>query len=124
MTVDTRLFLGDICHSIELIHRFIDGMSLEAFLEREMTKSAVSQKLMVIGEAARQMPDHFKYTHPNVPWDKLRRLRNHLIHEYFGVDYQMVWKFVQSGLSPIQEHIRKIQETTPELRCTDEERQY
>lgn len=57
-----------------------------------MMRSAVAQKLAVIGEAAARLPDPFKRDHPEVPWPQIAAFRNVLVHAYFGIDWDEVWR--------------------------------
>jgi len=61
-------------------------------MQNELTKDAVIRNYEVIGEAANRLPEEFKAQLPNLEWQKIRGFRNRLAHEYFGIDYNLVWK--------------------------------
>lgn len=71
----------DILDSIELIERFIEGFSFEQFRKDQKTSAAVTQKLVVIGEAAKNLPDHIKDLYPSIPWQLMTDMRNFIVHD-------------------------------------------
>ncbi len=81
------------------------GVSQASFLEDETLKRAFVRSLEIIGEATKQMPDDFRAAHPDVPWREMAGMRDHLIHVYFGVDYEIVWDVV---INEIPELARKL----------------
>ena len=105
---DEALYLKDILTAIESIEQFVAHMSFEAFQTDDKTLSAVVRKLEIIGEAAKRVPDEVRLSHPNVPWKEMAGMRDKLIHFYFGVDHQLVWKAVQQRLPSIKLEILNI----------------
>lgn len=73
-------------------------MKFEDFAEDDKTKDAVIRNFEVIGEAARRVPDDCKSLHPAIEWKRIRGFRNRIIHDYFGIDYQMVWQIKEENL--------------------------
>jgi uncharacterized protein with HEPN domain len=69
----------------------VAGLDYSGFQESELIRSAVVQKLAVIGEAAAHIPGHLKARHPGIPWPGIVAFRNILIHAYFGIDWAEVW---------------------------------
>ena len=76
-----------------------------AFFQDTMIQDAVIRNLEVIGEAVRNLSPEFKRQHPELPWRSMAALRNVLIHEYFGVDLEIVWRIVQRRLPALKRHI-------------------
>jgi uncharacterized protein with HEPN domain len=70
-----------------------------------MIQDAVIRNLEVIGEAVRNLSPEFRRQHPELPWRSISALRNVLIHEYFGVDLEIVWRIVQRRLPALKRHI-------------------
>jgi uncharacterized protein with HEPN domain len=105
---DYNLYLKDILAAIASIEAFILGMDLEAFSLDDKTNSAVMRKLEIIGEAVKQIPEDLRQTHAQVPWKEMAGMRDKLIHFYFGVDYQLVWKTITERLPQVKQEIEKI----------------
>lgn len=85
------LYLRDIVEAVNHIAGFIAQIDFATFQESELVRSAVVQKLAVIGEAAAHISDGLKARYPQVPWPRIVAFRNILIHAYFGIDWAEVW---------------------------------
>jgi uncharacterized protein with HEPN domain len=101
-------YINDILNSIEEVAEFTNGMSLEDFLKDKKTVNAVIRSLEVLGEAAGKLPEDLRRKAPDVPWTKMTGMRNKLIHEYFGVDLEIVWAVVKEELPPLTSHLKKL----------------
>lgn len=97
-----RDYLSDIFDAIEKIENFTQDISFDAFVEDEMRVFAVVRALEIIGEAAKNVPLEIKENYPSVPWKEMARTRDKLIHSYFGVDLNVVWKTVNKNLPPLK----------------------
>jgi uncharacterized protein with HEPN domain len=86
-----ELYLGDILEAADHVAQFIAGFTPSSFRDSEVVRSAVMQKLSVIGEAAARVSQELKARHPEVPWARMVAFRNILVHAYFGVDWNVVW---------------------------------
>ncbi len=86
-----KLYLTDIVEACASIGNFCRAVSLEEFQADDMRRSAVLQKLIVIGEAAGHLPEDFVDGHPGVPWVDVVGFRNFAVHEYFAVKWDVVW---------------------------------
>ena len=111
---DFRLYLEDIFDSGSSILGFVKGMSFEEFRVDRKTYSAVIRELEVIGEAVGRLPDELKQKHPDVEWQDIKDFRNLLIHEYFGVDLEIVWKILQGDLPVLMDAVRGMMEEAGE----------
>lgn len=69
---------------------------------------AVIRSLEIIGEASKKIDDEFKILHPYIEWRKMAGTRDRLIHNYFGVDYDVVWDLIQNKIPDLQESILEI----------------
>jgi uncharacterized protein with HEPN domain len=85
-------FLQDILYSLEKAQSFIAGMSFEEFSSDEKTQFAVVRALEVIGEATKRLPSDLKGRYPSLPWREMAGMRDKLVHDYFGVNLQVVWE--------------------------------
>ena len=85
-----RLFVEDILESMNRIEEYIKNISIEEFKNSNIIFDAVIRNLEIIGEAAKNIPDEIKEQYEFVPWPRMAGLRNILIHEYFGIDKQIM----------------------------------
>jgi uncharacterized protein with HEPN domain len=95
---DTRLYFADIIDSGNAISQFVEGLSYEQFRKDRKTYSAVIREFEIIGEAVGKIPEDLKNRHPDVEWQDVKDFRNLLIHEYFGVDLEIVWRIITDDL--------------------------
>ncbi len=101
-------YVNDIITSFEEIAEFTDNMTFAEFSQDKKTINAVIRSLEVLGEAARKIPEEMRNKIPDVPWDKMTGMRNKLIHEYFGVDLEIVWTVIKDELPPLKPHFKKL----------------
>lgn len=102
---DPKIFLEHILENIEKIENGIDGISEVKFSKDVDTQDATLWRLEVIGEAVRNLPDSFRKKHAKVPWKKIAGLRDILIHEYFGVDMELVWKIANKDIPKLKKQV-------------------
>lgn len=107
---DYRLYLKDILEALESIEAFVQGMDQDDFERDDKTTSAVVRKFEIIGEATKQLPDEIRQKYPDVPWDDMAGMRDRLIHGYFGVDYEVVWRTIKERIPKVKLQIREILE--------------
>lgn len=111
---DWRFRIQDILDAIAAIRAYTEGMDLEKFAADRKTVDAVLRNLIVIGEAATNLPEAFGESHPNLPWADMRALRNFVVHEYFGVSDAIIWDTVQRNLPALIVPLKEILQTEPE----------
>ena len=104
----TDLLLNDIRESINRIGEYTGGMSLEDFSKDQKSIDAVARNLEIMGEAANRLPDEFKESHSEIEWFKIVGLRHRIVHEYFGVDLQIIWRILQKDLPELQKSLSLI----------------
>ena len=102
------LYLTDILEAEDHIAEFIKGTDFKAFQQSEMLRSAVVQKLDVIGEAAARISTELKTRHPQVPWPQIVAFRDMLIHAYFGIDWEVVWRAAMNRFPVLREQAARI----------------
>lgn len=96
---------------------YVEGMTLDEFLQDPRTQQAVIFNLMILGEVAtRLIKEHgaFVAAHPAVPWSSMKGMRNRLAHGYFDIDLAVVWETVQSNLPALLTELPKIRTATGE----------
>jgi uncharacterized protein with HEPN domain len=105
---DPRLLLEDIAAAIEKILRYTDGLTMAGFKADDKTIDAVVRNLEIIGEAVRQIPSPFKEREKDVPWSQIAGLRNRIVHDYFGLDLEMIWYVITTDLPELKDRITRI----------------
>lgn len=93
--------LRDIGQAITDIRDFVDGIDQAAFLATpnndRKTFKAVSASLLEIGEAVKDLPKEIIERHENIPWRAIAGMRDHVAHEYFQIDVELVWNTIENG---------------------------
>ena len=102
---DNRFFILYIRDSIREIEKFTKGISKDKFFKSSLIQSAVIRQIEIIGEAARNLTPDYKKKHSSIPWRDIVDMRNKLIHEYFGIDKQVVWNTITLDLPQLKTHI-------------------
>ena len=110
MKKDVKIFLRHILESIRRIEDFTRDVSKDKFMSLVQTQDAVIRRLEIIGEAAKNIPNGFRRKYPEVPWSEMARMRDKLIHKYFGVDLDLTWDIVKGDLPNLKEKIERILE--------------
>ncbi len=106
--------LRHIIEAIEKIQRYTDGMSLSEFLDDQLTSDAVLRNFMVIGEAARYVPESMVAAFPEVPWADMRGMRNVVAHEYDRVRLVTIWATIHNDLPPLVPLLQRVLEEAEE----------
>lgn len=101
----TLLILEDIYACIETIETYTSNISFDQFINNRQTYEATLFNFHIIGEAASQIPKEFKEANPQVDWNDVKSFRNKLIHEYFGVNSQIVWDVIKFDLPELKTQI-------------------
>lgn len=110
MTKDPRVYLDHILQSIELIESYVQGRTLEEFLESVPLQDQVLRRIEIIGEATRNLPGDLTAKYPDVPWRRIVAMRNILIHVYFGVDLELAWRVATHEVGALKESIARIKQ--------------
>jgi uncharacterized protein with HEPN domain len=105
---DAALLIEDMRAAMDKIARYTAGMERAAFLVDEKTIDAVVRNVEIIGEASRQVPDEFKARHPALPWAQMVGLRNRIVHDYAGIDLELIWEIVQHSLPDLRVRLEKL----------------
>ena len=103
-----KQYFIDILDSIENIEEFIRDLTYDDFLKDIKTQFAVVRALEIIGEASKKIPSEIRDKYTKIPWREITGMRNILIHDYFGVDLEVVWKTTSIDIPPLKENIINI----------------
>ena len=101
-------FIEDIFLSISRIEEYVKDLPFENFRRDYKTVDAVIRNFEIIGEAAKNIPPQIKTKYENVPWEEMYYLRNRISHEYFGIDYEIIWDIIVNYLPENKKDIEKI----------------
>lgn len=83
-------------------------MSLDDFLDDARTVRAVAFEFTTLGEAARAIPDEIQEKFSHIPWGKMQGIRNVLVHEYFRLDEEILWKASLEDIPPLIEALENL----------------
>jgi len=97
-----KLFLEDISERIAKIDMYIADMSFEEFVQDDKTVSACIREIEVIGEATKQIPKEITDRFDDLPWSLMAKMRDKLIHWYFEIDEEIVWRVAKEKLPTIK----------------------
>lgn len=92
------LLIEDIIDSGYKILEYTAKLSFDDFTKDSKTIDAVIRNFEIIGEAANRLPGEFKRKHAEIDWHRIRGFRNRIVHDYFGIDYEIVWEIKTSFL--------------------------
>lgn len=104
---DWKLLFEDITDSIDKIQSYTNNLSFEDFSTSSLVVDAVVRNLEIIGEASKNVPIGVQEKFSDVPWKKLKGIRNRIVHEYFRIDVTIIWFIIQHELSPLKEVLNK-----------------
>ena len=102
------LLLADMHDSVSTIFEYTAHLNYEAFLQDRKTKDAVIRNLQVLGEAANRVPKEIREIYPDIEWMRIIRSRHILVHEYAGIDYEIVWRIIEIHLPPLEKILSDI----------------
>jgi uncharacterized protein with HEPN domain len=103
------VLLEDMRDASARIARYVQGKDAAAFLADEQCEDACVRNLEIIGEAASRLPEAFLSAHPEVDWRKIVGLRNRIVHGYFGVDFEIVWRIISVDLPLLRDFLDRLQ---------------
>ena len=103
-----EFLVEDIIDSGSKILAYTESMTFDEFLSDTKTHDAVIRNFEIIGEAANRLPDQFKDRFPEIDWHRIRGFRNRIIHDYFGIDYTVVWRIKESFLPELLEKLKML----------------
>ncbi|MCU0653059.1 MAG: DUF86 domain-containing protein [Candidatus Pacebacteria bacterium] len=103
-----RAFVRDIYDCIRKVDIYVGGMSKSEFRKNDAMQDATVRRIEIIGEAAKNIAADFKKEHKEIPWKDICGMRDILTHDYFGINFDKVWKTIKEDLPPLKDKIKAI----------------
>ena len=107
MSKNYKEYLQDIKQAIAKIEKYTKNLTFTQFKNNELVIDGVVRNLEIIGEAAKKLPNQIKEKTPDIEWKKIAGLRDILIHEYFGVDLDIIWDIIKNKLPELKKRINQ-----------------
>jgi len=101
-------YLLDILEAVAKVKQFVKGVEFESFCDNDEKVFAVIRALEIIGEAAKHIPKSIRGRYTEIPWEDIVGMRSKVIHDYFGVDLNVIWKTLHEDLPPLQAAVAKM----------------
>lgn len=108
MKRDARLYLDDIAEAIQRIEEYSQHPDYNSFKKDRKSIDAIVRNFEIIGEAVNKISSALRNKYPDIPWTEMMGMRNKLIHEYFGVDTEILWKTIKENIPPLKLQVRKM----------------
>jgi uncharacterized protein with HEPN domain len=108
MSILPEDLLKHILDEIDFLLTEASNLNEKSFLDDEKAKRAFARSFEIIGEAAKQFPEEFKTANSHIEWKSMARMRDRLIHHYFGVDYELVWNTVCEDIPLLKSHLLEL----------------
>lgn len=101
-----KILFEDIIESINKIEAYTRELTFEDFAQSSIVIDAVVRNMEIIGEASKNIPEEIQNKFHDIPWQKIKGIRNRIVHEYFSVDITIIWFIVQNELSLIKSSLQ------------------
>jgi uncharacterized protein with HEPN domain len=108
MAKDDLAYIEHILDCIRKIKEFTNGLSLKDFLVNELVQDAVIRNIEIIGEVSKKISSDTKQIYYEIPWKEIAGMRDKLIHDYLGVDVEVVWRTITEDIPTLEKHIKVI----------------
>ena len=105
---DPQIFLSHILENARYAQENVRGVDFKTFLKDRKTRDAVVREIEIIGEAVKNLPMVFRDRHPEIPWKKIAGMRDEIVHEYFDIDWDLVWNVVDKRLPELEKQIKEL----------------
>lgn len=103
---DVAVYVADMLDAIAQIASYVRGVTEADFFGDAEKQDAVFRRLMMIGEAAKHIPESVRVHHPDIPWREITGMRDKLIHDYSGIRADLVWRTIQDDLPKLEAQLR------------------
>ena len=110
-------FLWDMLDAAKAVSEFVTGRTFQDYLDDRMLRGAVERHMEIIGEAARNISDHFREAHPQVPWRQIIGQRNVLAHGYADIKHRLIWNVATIHIQELIEELARLVPPPPDADC-------
>lgn len=97
----TKLLLLDMLEAAKKIKLYTSGLNIKTFLDNDLVMDAVARNFEIIGEASGRIDTEYKKKNNNIDWIRITGFRNRIIHEYFGIDYSIMWTIITENIQDL-----------------------
>ena len=108
MSRNINLYLDDMRNACEKVIRYVDNLNQQQFVGDEKTYDAVVRNLTIIGEAVKNIPQEIRELHPDIEWRKISGFRDIAVHDYFGIDEDILWDIIQNEIPALLIQLNQI----------------
>jgi len=105
-----KFLLEDILEASNKIKLYTRDLTFEEFINDDKTIDAVVRNFEIIGEASNRFPEEIQLNYSSIEWKRIKGFRNRIVHEYFGIDYEIIWKIIQEQLDVLITNVSEILE--------------
>jgi uncharacterized protein with HEPN domain len=109
MVKDDLAYVEHILDCIRKIKEFSEGLSFREFSSNELVQDAIIRNIEIIGEASKKISSDTKQIYFEIPWKEISGMRDKLIHDYLGVDVEVVWRTIKEDIPILESQIREIE---------------
>lgn len=110
MKKDPEVFLDHILESIDLIEDYSEGVTESEFIRSSSLQDMIVRRIEIIGEAVKNLPDDLKREHPQIPWRDIAGLRDIVVHQYFGLDLELIWYVIKEDIPQLKPRILSVRD--------------
>lgn len=105
---DNSLHIQRISEAVTKIDRYLTGKTVDQLKTDDMLYDAILMELMIIGEEANKVSEEMQESTPDIPWHKMKGMRNRITHEYFHIDPQIIWDTCEKDLVDLRNNLSKL----------------
>ena len=105
---DDTIYIDHILKSINNILEYTSGLAKKNFAKNSLVQDAVIRNFEIIGEATKKVSNNFRQVNPEIPWKEMAGMRDKLIHDYIGVDIDVIWQTIEQDLPVIKKLLKTI----------------
>ncbi len=105
---ENELLLLDMLDAAKKIRKYTVELDYESFKENDLVIDAVARNFEIIGEAANRVDPEFRANNPRIEWMRLAGFRNRIIHEYFGIDYEIMWTIIEENITELIDRLEEM----------------